>query len=1195
MENLSLIFIIAIICFISIIRADNNAKLNLNNKYYIISIKNASKYSFDIQPTKQDESVLRRRGEIPKFNEINIKEIHEIINSKDCASQLYNNNDTETSLCNLGNSKESFNKTKSENKVIDSINFEKIEKELEPEESFVNEQFEMLAELIIENLDTYKKDDLVTEEIHSLVRKRSKTTINDIISDIGFEKILKKAYNILDVTVFFGYLSDVVYEIVKNLPNVVECIENFKVQFPVVPEKFNYNSEKQSKKDGEKIIENKNENEIYYNITDIKADTQWSDVSIEPNAGSHLSLISQSKVDFNLVNKYDSNFYYPSTAGEGVDIYFIDSGINTNHVDFDTTYRNVTCDAETKGLSYIEYEPSSPKIKNCTIDEVNQYHGISVTSAAAGTINGVAKKANIHVIAIDLFVSDFISALKFIENKAKNPHKTIINISCGMYKYSSTFDKQINVMINKGFMIFSTAGNESTDACSTEKREAADETVNDKHYPSGYIDVISVGGINNDDEDHEFDKNSNIYSPAWFSNYGSCIDFYAPSYAYLATISGEQTDEKEKGVVYQKGTSFSSPIVAGIAATLISEHPNITFNQSIMKQMLLDLSIEGVISDLDDLDTPNRLINIGKQVVYSSDNEYKGCGIPSGKRSCPADSCCSSQGYCGTDVEFCEIDCQSEFGQCSVNNHPAPEKPKKESEYRDIVILNYYNELEMCVKFVPSNDLYDNVIMTICEGMNIYNINNIWQTAKKGDTKIIENFYEDTCILLDEDGVVYADGCENGAVFKDIVTVHNKDAIQSDAFPGKCLKPVVSDYNPYGLTIFTERNGIRVMMDDCDYTDDSQHWRFREVPEPFDDFYFDDDNKGDSNTDVYFINDNYSDNDSDDEYDEYEKYEYPSETDTAEEEETACNDEEADSNDEEADSNDEEADSNDEEADSNDEEADSNDEEDTFYDKEDTIIDVPTEGVDIHDEEDTIVSAPTEEEEDIIYNEHTIVSEPTEEVTIYNDEEDTIANEPTEEETTFVGVPEEEEEEAITNTPEEEEVLYDKYDQIVDLNEYIEYNIFVRPFITSTKKVWIYNEELNLCVTSHSRYKQQVRLDECEEDNYAQLWYVPDNYKGYYINVEDDDISIIYTPMKKLTFDGNLEVLKLSRRYIKNHSSVITYEDDLLKIYDKFHDEEVCFNIDEKEKSKKSNVLVDMVPCNETTTRWKLTTEFPLA
>jgi len=344
---------ILFICFIGIIQANKSIDSNSNN-YYIITIKDTSIYSFNIQPTKQGENELNRRGESQKFNEIDIEEIHEIINSENCVSQLYNdniNNDIDTSLCDLGKSKKN------------TVDIKKLEKELEPEESFVNEQFELLAELIIENLDTYKKDDLVTEEIHSLVRKRSKTTINDIISDKSFEKILTKAYNILDVTVLYGYLSDVVYEKIKKLPNVIECIKNFKIPIPVVPEKFSYDSAVQIKNDEEKIIENKQEDETYYNITDIKIDTQWSDVSVEPNAGSHLSLISQSKVDFNLVNKYDSNFYYPSTAGEGVDIYIMDNGIDINHIDFDTTDRTITCDAETSAFTLIEYEPSSPKIK----------------------------------------------------------------------------------------------------------------------------------------------------------------------------------------------------------------------------------------------------------------------------------------------------------------------------------------------------------------------------------------------------------------------------------------------------------------------------------------------------------------------------------------------------------------------------------------------------------------------------------------------------------------------------------------------------------------------------------------------------------------------------------------------------------------------------------------------------------------
>jgi len=1051
MEYTYSIFVILFLCFVGIIQADNNIYLNLNYKYYIISMKDASKYSFNIQPTKQNESLLRKRGEIPKFNAINIKKINEIINSKDCISRLYNgnviNNDAETSLCNLRKLKNHFDNNKSGNKTIsDKIDFEVLVKELEPEESFVNKQYELLAEIIIDNLDSYEKDDLITEEIHNLFRKRSKTTVNDIIYDKNFEKILAKAYNILDVTVFYGYLSDVAYEKIKNLPNVVECFEDSKIPLPNISEEgFNHNNTKYPKNDKEEITDNKNENEIYYNITDIKIDTQWSDVSIQRNASFHLSLISQSKVDFNLVNEYDHNFYYPTTAGEGVDIYILDNGgINTNHIDFDTTYRTVTCDGETKSYSFIEYEPYSPKSTNCTVNAEEQYHGTAVASAAAGTIYGVAKKANIHVITINFNFIDYLTALNYIIEKAKDPHKTIINMSFGGYRYRSIFDKQLNVLVNKGFMIFAAAGNGATNACSIDIRDAVDKTdnVNDKFYPAGYIDVIAVGGINNKDEE-------NIYIPAKNSNYGSCVDFFAPFYVDVASVSNEnEIDKKQSDVTNLNGTSLSSPIVAGVAATLISEHPEITFNQDIMKQMLIDLSIKGAINDLDRLYTPNRLINIGKKVVYSANDEYKGCGIGSGKKSCSHRQCCSARGYCGYKAKYCEIDCQSEYGYCSINNHSSLEKTKIKPEYSDVLIFNYYNDLDMCVKYVPSNNINKNIIMTVCDKVNLYNINNIWNIINVGNTKISNIFYEDTCINLDENGLVYADNCENGAIFKDIITVGNKDSIQSDIFPGKCLKAVETDYDPYGITIFTERHGVRVMMGDCDNSDDSQHWRFRDVPEPFDeDAYFDDD---------------YIDEES-----KLPRY---------------------------------------------------ND-----------IIEVGT----IYDKE-------------IIYG----------------------------------------------GGPVEKEILYDRYGQIIDLNEYIEYNIFKKSVVTNTKKVWIYNEELNLCLTSFSSSTYEVRLKECDKNDIGQLWYVPDNNKGYYINIEYD-ISIIYTPRNTLVYGGYMETITLSKKYVKNHSSVITYEDELLKIYDKFHGEEVCFNIPEEEKLK-IEVFVNMVPCNETTTHWKLTTEYPL-
>jgi len=172
-------------------------------------------------------------------------------------------------------------------------------------------------------------------------------------------------------------------------------------------------------------------------------------------------------------------------------------------------------------------------------------------------------------------------------------------------------------------------------------------------------------------------------------------------------------------------------------------------------------------------------------------------------------------------------------------------------------------------------------------------------------------------------------------------------------------------------------------------------------------------------------------------------------------------------------------------------------------------------------------------------------------------------------------------------------ILYDRYDQVINLNEYIEYDKFKYSVITTTKEVWIYNEDLDLCLYSNGGCYASVLLVECYERDYGQLWYVPDNNKGYYINVDKDNISIIYTPLKELIYDDYMETLTISnKKYVRNNSSVITFEDGLLKIYDKFHDEEVCMDVPEEEKSYRS-AFVNTVSCNETTTHWRITTEYP--
>ncbi|ORX64474.1 hypothetical protein BCR32DRAFT_330606 [Anaeromyces robustus] len=1265
MQSINSIYILLFLCLIGVIEALKKNQYNIEekeinevkeqsnsgNKYYIISIKDSSKYSFDIQPTKQEYKLRKKdlNNEELKFIPIDMDEVEQIVSSDDCYSELNDINLNATVFC------------KSDN-LLDNgkLDVKELEKTLKPKSSFVSKQMEELAELIIDNIDTYKKDEIVNEEVHNMIRKRKRSdSINDIFESEAFEKILKKTYTILDVTVVYAYLSDYLRDVFEGLPNVSEIKEDFKIPFVDVPEELAFRT-----KDGKPLSipkkgsasknDKRGEIDNYYNITDIKKDTKWKQVSIEKEAGHHLSLISQSRVNLELIGKYDTNYYYPSSAGEGVDIYFIDSGINVNHVDFDTTYRTVTCDAIVSASKYNKIKPGSKLSKNCTLHYDEQYHGISVASAAAGTINGVAKKANIHMIAMEGFVSDYIAALEYIKDYAKNPAKTIINISSGNFEYINVLDKLFNLMIRKGFKVFAAAGNEATDACITAPRYTrVYGMVNDKNYPGSYVDVISVGSITNNFEEASVTDDSDLYISSPFSNIGECIDIFAPGYAYLASFP----DDAEEGKIYDNteytwGTSFSSPITAGAAALIIAENPSINYDQDLIKKTLIDLSVKGVITDLDQYNTPNRLLNIGKLVVYSSDNVYKGCGLRSGKMSCSKDNCCSRDGYCGTEEEFCEVECQTEFGKCSINNHPIENKPKnnddddddKDSNFRDTWVYNYYKDL--CLKFAPDNYLDESIILTTCDPKDE---DAIWHISKKGETQIIQNFYEDVCVNFDEEGLAYAESCRTGTQIGDITTItKEKDLIMSDEFPGKCLRAIDDDYDPYGITIFTENKGLRVKMEECDVEDEYQHWRLRDVPGVLEEEEDDDD---DLPLGPIEDDDEFGPIEDDDEFGpiEGDDNENKEEEEKEEEEEKTfdkrglgkkvikkivknkgkkingenkqkiivkhinkCKPKKEETVNEEE------------------------EEEEIIKVNEGNNVIEETEGISSSDDEEITGEAETlnleeENEEEVTEiniepanegNEEEVTEikdEPTngeneEEVTEIkdeptngeNEEEVTeIKDEPTngenEEEVTEIkdeptnGENEEEVTEINIEPINEEEVteindnneIYNDYGELFNPEDYIECRTF-EAVVTNTKKVWIYNVEKKLCLTFSGKLKDSLRLEKCETNNKYQKWLISNKEDSYIINQEKEEDCIIYTPDGQLIINECIENILLNDlHYVKNHAAIINFrDDDKLGIRTKNEEEDLCFN------NLKENVI-DAVPCEKANATWKLTVEFP--
>ena len=134
--------------------------------------------------------------------------------------------------------------------------------------------------------------------------------------------------------------------------------------------------------------------------------------------------------------------------------------------------------------------------------------------------------------------SDIAEAIQYAADRGVR----VINISIGGAVQSPTLQSAVDYAWNKGALIFASAMNNSAP---------------DPYYPAACNHVMAVSAT--DSSDHL----------ASFSNYGNWIAISAPGVGILTTVNGG-------GYAYWFGTSFSSPIVAGVAALSLAVNPALT-------------------------------------------------------------------------------------------------------------------------------------------------------------------------------------------------------------------------------------------------------------------------------------------------------------------------------------------------------------------------------------------------------------------------------------------------------------------------------------------------------------------------------------------------------------------------------------------------------------------------------------------
>jgi subtilisin family serine protease len=249
-------------------------------------------------------------------------------------------------------------------------------------------------------------------------------------------------------------------------------------------------------------------------------------------------------------------------AGYGVRAYIIDTGIASANPDFGGRATNV-------------YDAFGGNGQDCN------GHGTHVAGTVGGNRYGIAKSVllrGVRVLGCDgnfanESVGSGIAGIDWVRANAVKP--AVANISWHAGSYSSALNAATTSLVNSGVFVSVAAANDGRDACGDSPGSAAG--------------TVTVGASDATD------------TRASFSDYGSCVDLYAPGVGILSTyLNG--------GATTMNGTSMASPHVAGVAALLKSDYGD--RSSATIASWILSASTTNVIKG-NISGTPNRLLFMG--------------------------------------------------------------------------------------------------------------------------------------------------------------------------------------------------------------------------------------------------------------------------------------------------------------------------------------------------------------------------------------------------------------------------------------------------------------------------------------------------------------------------------------------------------------------------------------------------------
>jgi subtilase family protein/Big-like domain-containing protein/peptidase inhibitor I9 len=254
----------------------------------------------------------------------------------------------------------------------------------------------------------------------------------------------------------------------------------------------------------------------------------------------------------------DGSYTY-NVDGSGVAAYIIDTGIRTTHAQFGGRAAGAfTAVNDGNGTN------------DCN------GHGTHVAGTVGGATYGVAK--NVRLFAVRVLdcqgsgtTSGVISGVDWVTANHLSP--AVANMSLGGGA-STTLDQAVQNSISSGVTYAIAAGNSAADACT--------------QSPARVAPALTVGASDINDVQ------------ASFSNFGTCVDLYAPG---VSITSAWSTTDTATNTI--SGTSMATPHVTGAAALFLSANPAATPAQ--VASGLVGNATSGVLTSLG-AGSPNRLL-----------------------------------------------------------------------------------------------------------------------------------------------------------------------------------------------------------------------------------------------------------------------------------------------------------------------------------------------------------------------------------------------------------------------------------------------------------------------------------------------------------------------------------------------------------------------------------------------------------